>query len=144
MIVRGFDSAPSAGSLTVMMLTIRDLDEIEATHGRLSAAAVTREVAHRLQTLLPDGTSARFARAAYAVVFVDIDEAPNQTVQRLARSLKRMRLPVADSGSSSEIDVVAGMAQCYEGEDAASFIRRGNYGLAKAVKSPEPSFVAMP
>lgn len=144
MIVRGFDTPPHAGRLTVMMLSIRDLDEIEATHGRLSAAAVTREVAQRLQTLLPDGTGARFSRAAYAVVFVDLDEAPNKTVERLARALKRMRVPVADSGSPSEIDVVAGMAQCYEGEDAASFIRRGNYGLAKAVKSPEPTFVAMP
>ena len=143
-LARAFDVPRRAAHVSIMMFMIRDLDTIERTHGRLASAAVTREVAERVRTLLPDGTGARFARSAYAVVFIGDMSDSTATVQRLARTLLDLRAPVEGGSLGDKIDVVAGMAQCYEREDAAQFIQRANAGLARAVQSPEPTFVAMP
>ena len=143
-ISRAFDVQRQAGHVTMLMFMIRDLDQIERDHGRLASAAVTREVAERIGSLLPDGTGARFARSAYAVVFVGDRSNVAETTQWLARVLLQLRAPVEGGSLGDKIDVVAGMAQCYESEDAAQFVKRANLGLARAVHLPEPTLVAMP
>lgn len=143
-IARAFEGPRRAGEVTIMLFTIRDLDEIEKQHGRLASAAITREIAERVRTEMPDGTGARFGRAAYAVLFVGDLGDPTATVQRLARTLLALRAPVEGGSLGAKTDVVAGMAQCYETEDAAQFITRANLGLARAVRTEEPTFVAMP
>jgi len=127
-----------------MLFTVRDLDQIEQDHGRLAAAAVTRGVADRIRVLLHDGTGARFARTAYAVMYAGDLGPTEQTVERFARVLLQLRAPVENGSLGDKIDVVASMAQCYDGESAASFITRANKGLALAVQTPDPTLVAMP
>lgn len=143
-LARAFDVPRRAGHVTMLMFTIRDLDQIEKEHGRLASAAVTREVADRVSALLPNGDGARFARAAYAVIFVGDRSNTHETTQWLARVLLQLRAPVEGGSLGDKIDVVAGMAQCYESEDAASFVKRANSGLARAVQLVEPTLVAMP
>jgi len=133
-----------AAHVTIVLFTVRDLDAIEGRHGRLASAAVTREVAERVRTLMPDGTGARFGRAAYAVIFVGDRSDTSASVQAFARVMLQLRAPVEGGSLGDKIDVVASMAQCYEGETAATFVARANQGLAKAVQTPEPTFVAMP
>jgi len=127
-----------------MMFTIRDLDEIESYYGRLASAAVTREIAERVRALMPGGTAARFGRSAYAIVFVGDLGPSEQTIQSLARVLLHLRAPLSEGVVGAKIDVVAGMAQCYQAEDVGSFVTRANSGLARAVKTVEATFVAMP
>lgn len=143
-IARAFDVQRRAGHVTMLMFMIRDLDRIEQDHGRLASAAVTREVADRIGLFLPQGTGARFARSAYAVVFVGDLSNVTETTQWLARVLLQLRAPVEGGSLGDKIDVVAGMAQCYESEEAAQFVERANRGLARAVQLPEPTLVAMP
>jgi len=126
------------------MFMIRDIDRIEQQHGRLASAAVTREVADRIAALLPQGTGARFARSGYAIVFVADLSNVDQTTQWLARVLLKLRAPVEGGSLGDKIDVVAGMAQCYEGEDVVPFIARANQGLVRAAQLPEPTLVVMP
>ena len=142
-VAQTFGVPRQAGHITMLMFTIRDLDDIEQEHGRLASAAVTREVADRIGFLLPEGTGARFARSAYAVVIVGDRSNVDETTQWLARVLLQMRAPVEGGSLGDKIDVVAGMAQCYESEDAAQFVKRANLGLARAVQLPEPTLVAM-
>ena len=52
--------------------------------------------------------------------------------------------PVEGRTLGDKIDVVASMAQCYENENVAEFVTRANAGLARAVQTEEPTFVAMP
>ncbi len=143
-IERAFDVPRQAGHVTIMMFTIRDLGRIEDEQGRLASAAVTREVAKRVNALLPGGSGARFAQAAYAVVFVGDQSDANETIQRLAQVLVQLSAPVEGASLGAKMDVVAGMAQCYESEDAAQFVKRANLGLARAMQSLEPTLVAMP
>ena len=133
-----------AGHVTMLMFMIRDIDRIEQQHGRLASAAVTREVADRVAALLPQGTGARFARSGYAIVFVADLSNVAQTTQWLARVLLKLRAPVEGGSLGDKIDVVAGMAQCYEGEDVVPFIERANQGLVRAAQLPEPTLVVMP
>ena len=133
-----------AGHVTMLMFMIRDIDRIEQQHGRLASAAVTREVADRIAALLPQGTGARFARSGYAIVFVADLSNVDQTTQWLARVLLKLRAPVEGGSLGDKIDVVAGMAQCYEGEDVVPFIARANQGLVRAAQLPEPTLVVMP
>jgi len=143
-IAQTFGVPRQAGHITMLMFMIRDLDRIEQEHGRLASAAVTREVADRVGSLLPEGTGARFARSAYAVIFVGDRSNVDETTQWLARVLLQLRAPVEGGSLGDKIDVVASMAQCYESEDAARFVKRVNLGLARAVQLPEPTLVAMP
>ena len=133
-----------AGHVTLALFTIRDLDALEERYGRLAAAAVTRAVAGRVQALLPDGTSARFGRSAYAIVLIGDRTDVAATVQELTQVLLQLRAPVEGGSLGDKIDVVAGMAQCYDNESVATFVARANEGLAKAVHTPTPTFVAMP
>lgn len=133
-----------AGHVTLALFTIRDLDALEERYGRLAAAAVTRAVAGRVQALLPDGTSARFGRSAYAIILIGDRTDVAATVQELAQVLLQLRAPVEGGSLGDKIDVVAGMAQCYANESVATFVARANEGLAKAVHTPTPTFVAMP
>lgn len=133
-----------AGDVAIMMITVRDLDHIEQAYGRLAAAAATSVIAERLRTVLPDGVVARFARSAYAVLLTKEDAADSIDVDRLARALLLLREPLRAGAFEAPIDVVAGMAHCYDGEDAASFVLRANQGLAQAVQTREPTFVSMP
>ncbi len=143
-IARAFDVQRKAGHVTILLFMIRDLDQIEREHGRLTAAAVTREVADRVRTLLADGTGARFTRSAYAVIFVGDRSNSAETIQSMAQVLLRLRTPIDAGALGFQIDVVAGMAQCYESENAAEFVQRANQGLARAVRADQPSLVAMP
>ena len=143
-LVRAFDVPRRAGHVTMLMFTIRDLDQIEKEHGRLASAAVTREVAERVHALLSSGSGARFSRASYAVVFVGDHANAHETTQWLARVLLKLRAPVEGGTFGDKIDVVAGMAQCYESEDAANFVKRATDGLARAERLAEPTLVAMP
>ncbi len=143
-LVRAFDVPRRAGHVTMLMFTIRDLDQIEKEHGRLASAAVTREVAERVHALLSSGSGARFSRASYAVVFVGDHANAHETTQWLARVLLKLRAPVEGGTFGDKIDVVAGMAQCYENEDAANFVKRATDGLARAERLAEPTLVAMP
>ena len=143
-LVRAFDVPRRAGHVTMLMFTIRDLDQIDKEHGRLASAAVTREVAERVHALLSSGSGARFSRASYAVVFVGDHANAHETTQWLARVLLKLRAPVEGGTFGDKIDVVAGMAQCYESEDAANFVKRATDGLARAERLAEPTLVAMP
>ena len=143
-LVRAFDVPRRAGNVTMLMFTIRDLDQIEKEHGRLASAAVTRVVAERVHALLSSGSGARFSRASYAVVFVGDHANAHETTQWLARVLLKLRAPVEGGTFGDKIDVVAGMAQCYESEDAANFVKRATDGLARAERLAEPTLVAMP
>ena len=143
-LVRAFDVPRRAGHVTMLMFTIRDLDQIDKEHGRLASAAVTREVAERVHALLSSGSGARFSRASYAVVFVGDHANAHETTQWLARVLLKLRAPVEGGTLGDKIDVVAGMAQCYESEDAANFVKRATDGLARAERLAEPTLVAMP
>ncbi len=143
-LVRAFDVPRRAGHVTMLMFTIRDLDQIDKEHGRLASAAVTREVAERVHALLSSGSGARFSRASYAVVFVGDHANAHETTQWLARVLLKLRAPVEGGTFGDKIDVVAGMAQCYENEDAANFVKRATDGLARAERLAEPTLVAMP
>ena len=143
-LVRAFDVPRRAGQVTMLMFTIRDLDQIDKEHGRLASAAVTREVAERVHALLSSGSGARFSRASYAVVFVGDHANAHETTQWLARVLLKLRAPVEGGTFGDKIDVVAGMAQCYENEDAANFVKRATDGLARAERLAEPTLVAMP
>ena len=143
-LVRAFDVPRRAGHVTMLMFTIRELDQIEKEHGRLASAAVTREVAERVHALLSSGSGARFSRASYAVVFVGDHANAHETTQWLARVLLKLRAPVEGGTFGDKIDVVAGMAQCYESEDAANFVKRATDGLARAERLAEPTLVAMP
>lgn len=143
-LVRAFDVPRRAGNVTMLMFTIRDLDQIEKEHGRLASASVTREVAERVHALLSSGSGARFSRASYAVVFVGDHANAHETTQWLARVLLKLRAPVEGGTFGDKIDVVAGMAQCYESEDAANFVKRATDGLARAERLAEPTLVAMP
>jgi len=133
-----------AAQVTMLMFAIRDLDAIEAKHGRLASAAVTREVAERVQDLLATGTSARFARSAYAVIFVGQLGESQQAVERFSRVMLQLRAPVEGGSLGIKIDIVGSMAQCYEAENSASFVTRANEGLARAMRNPDPTFVVMP
>lgn len=143
-LVRAFDVPRRAGHVTMLMFTIRDLDQIDKEHGRLASAAVTRVVAERVHALLSSGSGARFSRASYAVVFVGDHANAHETTQWLARVLLKLRAPVEGGTFGDKIDVVAGMAQCYESEDAANFVKRATDGLARAERLAEPTLVAMP
>lgn len=143
-LVRAFDVPRRAGHVTMLMFTIRELDKIEKEHGRLASASVTREVAERVHALLSSGSGARFSRASYAVVFVGDHANAHETTQWLARVLLKLRAPVEGGTFGDKIDVVAGMAQCYESEDAANFVKRATDGLARAERLAEPTLVAMP
>jgi len=143
-LVQAFGVPRSAGHVTMLLFAIRDMDDIEREHGRLAAAAVTRTVADRIRSLLPDGSGARFRRTAYAVVLVGDRSDDRAAIREMADVLMRLRAPVDTGTSLLRIDVVAGMAQCYERERAAPFVERANLGLARAVQSPEPTLVAMP
>jgi len=143
-LVRAFDVPRRAGHVTMLMFTIRELDQIEKEHGRLASASVTREVAERVHALLSSGSGARFSRASYAVVFVGDHANAHETTQWLARVLLKLRAPVEGGTFGDKIDVVAGMAQCYESEDAANFVKRATDGLARAERLAEPTLVAMP
>ena len=143
-LVRAFDVPRRAGHVTMLMFTIRELDQIEKEHGRLASASVTREVAERVHALLSSGSGARFSRASYAVVFVGDHANAHETTQWLARVLLKLRAPVEGGTFGDKIDVVAGMAQCYENEDAANFVKRATDGLARAERLAEPTLVAMP
>ena len=143
-LVRAFDVPRRAGHVTMLMFTIRDLDQIDKEHGRLASASVTREVAERVHALLSSGSGARFSRASYAVVFVGDHANAHETTQWLARVLLKLRAPVEGGTFGDKIDVVAGMAQCYENEDAANFVKRATDGLARAERLAEPTLVAMP
>jgi len=68
----------------------------------------------------------------------------HETTQWLARVLLKLRAPVEGGTFGDKIDVVAGMAQCYESEDAANFVKRATDGLARAERLAEPTLVAMP
>lgn len=127
-----------------MMLTIRDIESIETEQGRLGSAAVTHEMADRVRALFPEGQGARFTRAAYAVVFLDPVTPSNEMVQKIAHSLLALRAPLEAVTNSEQIDVVASMAQRDEADDAATFVQRANLGLARAVRTLEPTLVAMP
>jgi GGDEF domain-containing protein len=143
-IAQTFDVPRHAGHITMLLFMIRDLDRIEQDHGRLASAAVTREVADRVGSLLPEGTGARFARSSFAVIFLGDRSNVAETTQWLARVLLQLRAPVDGGSLGDRIDVAAGMAQCYESEDAAQFVKRANLGLARAVQVLEPTLVAMP
>ena len=143
-IAQTFDVPRHAGHITMLLFMIRDLDRIEQDHGRLASAAVTREVADRVGSLLPEGTGARLASSAFAVVFLGDRSNVTETTRWLARVLLQLRAPVEGGSFGDKIDVAAGMAQCYESEDAAQFVKRANLGLARAVQLPEPTLVAMP
>ena len=142
-IAQTFEVPRHAGHVTMFMFMIRDLDRIEQEHGRLASNMVTREVADRVGCLLPEGAGARFSRAAYAVVIVGDRSNVAETTQWLTRVLLQLRCPVEGGSLGDKIDVVAGVAQCYESEDAAQFVKRANLGFARAVQRPEPTLVAM-
>lgn len=144
-----FAAPRPGGQLTLMMFMIRDLDDIERTHGRLASAAVTRTIAQRIPRLIPHGRGARFARSAYAIILEGDQGDRKALVQHLAQVLLQLRAPIdgdhLDEGLLGErIDVVAGMAQAYAGEPAVDFVKRANFGLARAAKTVEPTLVAMP
>lgn len=143
-LIQAFGRPRQAGEVSIIMVALRNLGSVEATHGRVAATRVTAELAHRFSSRLPEAHTARFASDAFAAL---IDGAPLDAatlIPRCAEVLSELLEPVHVGETAIEIDVAASMAQCYANEDIAGFIGRANTGLERAVTAAEPSLVAMP
>lgn len=133
-----------SGEVALLLLAVRNFDLIEQTHGRLAVDRVCREIADRLHSSLPEAAAARFARSAFALVLTDQLPPAAAVIERCTHALVAVLADVVHEGNRIQIDVVAGMAQCYAGEPVANLAARANEGLERASTSVEPTLVAMP
>lgn len=143
-ILAAFNSPPADGSVAILMIALRNLEELERVHGRVASAHILRELAGRFRTAMPHATTARFAATAFAGLIVDNGASMQQLIDSSTAVLLDLLEPVAISAGIIEVDVAASLAQSKPDEDAQAFVNRANTGLQRAVRTPDPSLVAMP
>lgn len=143
-VARAFAQCGPQGRVALLMIALRNIDEIEADHGRLAVAHINRVIAERLQTALPRAACAHYLRAGFAAVLERRHPIDNDPIEACTEALVSLLDEITVRGESIRVDVVGGMAQSYSDEDAAGLVRRANSGLDQAVQSPEASLVSMP
>jgi len=143
-IIAAFTSPPADGSVAILMVALRNLDDLEAEHGRVVASRVLRELARRFRSDMPEATTARFATTAFAALVVGNAASMQDLIERSTAVLFELLEPVVAGALAVEVDVAASLAQSKPGEDAQAFVDRANTGLQRAVRTPDPSLVAMP
>lgn len=143
-LIDAFSRPRGTGEVSILMIALRNLDAIERAHGRVAATQAIVELARRLEAPFRGATVARFATDGFATLIDGPAIEADTLVERCTEVLLDLLDPVQVGDRLVEIDVAAGMAQCYGGEDVASFVQRANQGLDRAAQSDEPTLVAMP
>ncbi|MEM7094139.1 MAG: hypothetical protein AAF567_14125 [Actinomycetota bacterium] len=146
LLIAAFGSGPrSAAEVSIVMVAVRDLDRIEESHGRIAAATAMTELGRRLDAALPAARTSRFTADGFAALIEGPRIDQDAMIARATDALLDLLEPVDVGGSTSlDVDLVASMAQCYDGEDVAGFVGRANDGLQRAVVAAEPTLIAMP
>ena len=142
-IVATFANQRPAADVSILMVAVPRLAELESEHGRVVTAVFVSEIARRLQQWLPEAIVARFATNAFAAM-IDQPDPNGELVERCTDVLVDLLEPVSYGDLKIEIDVAASIAQCYAAENAGSFVGRANVGLERAIVADEPSLVVMP